>query len=114
MAWEIEFYETARGGKPVEEFIRDLPTNPRTKIYAVLDLLREFGIGVRAPHVKKLVGTQLWELRTSGGVATRILYVTKNGRTFLLLHGFVKKIQKTPERELRVALKRLAEYELRN
>ncbi|TSC87914.1 MAG: hypothetical protein G01um101416_229 [Microgenomates group bacterium Gr01-1014_16] len=112
--WEIEYYENARGERPVEDFILGLPVDPRTKVYSVLDLMREFGVMVGAPHVKKLKGTGLWELRTSGEVATRILYLAKSGKIFLLLHGFVKKTQKTPEKEMSIAMKRLVDYKLRH
>jgi len=110
--WIIDYYKTASGRVPVEKFIDSLTTKAQVKISDALDLLKEFGINLGLPHVKKIIGTSLWELRTLGKNNIRIFYITKKGNTFLLLHGFQKKKQKTDKKEIDTALKRLAEYEL--
>jgi phage-related protein len=79
-----------------------------------LDLLEEFGIKVGPPKVEKVRGTELWELRILGKDNIRIFYVTKTGQSFLLLHGFIKKKQKTGTREIKTALERLKDYYLRS
>lgn len=66
-----------------------------------------------APHVKKLTGTPFWELRIVGSESVRVLYIAVTGKTFLLLHGFKKKKDKTPLKEIKVAENRLAEYRSR-
>ncbi len=111
--WKVRAYESLSGDKPVEEFIKSLDEKAQLKIGRVLDLLEEFGLeGVR-PHVKKLTGTSFWELRVLGANSLRVLYVTVAERVFLLLHGFKKKTQKIPGKEIAVARKRLNEYQSR-
>lgn len=78
-----------------------------------MNFLERFGLEGAYPHVKKLAGTPLWELRILGSDSIRILYVTVTGKIFLLLHGFKKKSQKTSSREIITAKKRLDEYQLR-
>jgi phage-related protein len=52
------------------------------------------------------VGKGLFELRVK---ASRIFYCFKPGGVIVLLHGFMKKSQKTPRRELEIAQKRMEE-----
>lgn len=52
MRWEIEFYETADGEIPVKEFIDKLPPKARAKVARAIDLLEEYGLELKAPHVK--------------------------------------------------------------
>lgn len=111
--WKVKAYESLTGDIPVEEFIKSLNKKARLKISRTLDLLEEFGLEGAYPHVKKLVGTSLWELRILGSDSIRILYITITGKIFLLLHGFKKKSQKTPPREIAIAAKRLNEYRSR-
>ncbi|MBI2443152.1 MAG: type II toxin-antitoxin system RelE/ParE family toxin [Candidatus Levybacteria bacterium] len=53
-------------------------------------------VSVGSPHIKKLTGRELWELRILGSDSLQILYIAITGKTFLLLHGFKKKKDKTP------------------
>ena len=76
-------------------------------------MLREFGIRLGLPHVKKLTGTDLWELRILGSDSVKVLYVAMAGKTFVLLHGFKKKRYKIPPKEIKIANNRLAELRLR-
>jgi phage-related protein len=64
---------------------------------------------VREPYIKHLEG-RLWEMRLRGrdGIA-RSLYVTASGRRVVILRTFVKKTQKTPRREIELALRRAKE-----
>lgn len=111
--WKIKAYESLSGDMPVEKFVKSLDGKARLKVSRTLDLLAEFGLEGAYPHVKKLTGTSLWELRMLGGDSIRILYITVTGKIFLLLHGFKKKSQKTPPGEIAVAQKRLNEYRSR-
>lgn len=112
-SWGIEYYETVRGDKPVQDFIDSLEAEARTKVRATLRLLREFGLQIGGSYVKKVVGTELWELRILGEQSVRIFYVARSGRMFLLLLGFLKKQQDTPRQEIKTALARLREWDLR-
>jgi phage-related protein len=61
------------------------------------------------PHVEHLEG-KLWELRLTGrdGIA-RALYITAIGRRVVVVRAFVKKTQKTPPAEIKLALRRAKE-----
>jgi len=62
---------------------------------------------LKPPYIKKLQD-KLYELRISGKVAIRILYTISNNE-YYLLHAFKKKNQKTPSKELKIALDRMRE-----
>lgn len=111
--WKVLLYSTQQGDKPVNEFIRSLELKAQTKVYNALELLKSYGVSVGSSHIKKLTGTELWELRILGSYSIRILYITITGKTFLLLHGFKKKKDKTPPKEIRIAEDRLAEFRSR-
>lgn len=105
--WKIDYFETASDKSPVKDFIDKLPVKTQTKIYNTLELLSEFGLSLGLPHAKKITGTPLWELRVLGEKSSRFFYIAKIGHSFLLLHGFSKKSQKTPPKEIKTALARL-------
>lgn len=111
--WKIELYKTLQGDSPVREFILSLDLKAQSKVRNSIKLLQAFGIRLGLPHVRKLTGTDLWELRIIGSDNIRILYIAVTGKTFLLLHGFKKKKNKTPPKEIRIAEERLAEHRLR-
>lgn len=113
-AWKIIYYESASGQKPVFEFIENLLPQTKAKIINTFNLLSEFGIKVGLPHAKKVTDTPLWELRILGQNNIRFFYIAVLNQTFLLLHGFVKKQQKTPTKEIEVAINRLGEYQSRS
>ncbi len=107
--WRIEYYKNQRGDEVVRKFINSLSPTTKSKVIDTLDLLEKFGIQIGPPHSKKVIGTPLWELRVLGESSVRIFYVAKINKTFWLLHGFIKKSQKTPEYEIKTAVKRLKE-----
>lgn len=112
--WKISYYKTLKGVVPVKEFVNKLNTIAQNKYLEVVELLKEFGTRLGMPHSKKVTGTPLWELRILGGDNVRIFYTAKTGKTFLLLHGFVKKKQKTDKKEIKTALDRLLDYNQRS
>lgn len=69
----------------------------------------EFGSNLGMPHSRALSGG-LFELRVKGreGIA-RVFYCTLAGRRIVMLHGFVKKSQKTSVKELKIARRRMSE-----
>lgn len=111
--WKIELYKTTNNKSPIDDFVDNLDVKVQNKIIEVFSLLKEFGTNLGMPHSKKLTGTPLWELRILGGDNIRIFYIAKTGKTFLLLHGFLKKKQKTDRKEIRIALDRLLDYKSR-
>lgn len=111
--WKIDYFKTSAGREPVQEFIDDLQEKTRTRVYHTIELLAEFGPILKMPHAKKVIGTPLWELRVLGEASLRFFYVAKIGQSFLILHGFTKRRQKTPKKEIKTALERLREYKSR-
>ena len=89
--WNIIYYESLSGDIPVYTFIENLSPTTKSKVSNTFDLLTEYGVKLGLPHVKKVVGTNLWELRILGGDSIRIFYIAAAGRMFLMLHGFIKK-----------------------
>ena len=114
MKWNIELYKDTSGNIPVFDFIKSLPAKHQAKVYREIDLLESFGINLSFPHTSKLEGDKykkLWELRIkSGSDISRIFYFTYINNTFILLHGFVKKSNKTPIRELDKAISYMNDY----
>lgn len=111
--WAIDYYSSPSGGEPVQDFIDSLQEKTKTRVYNSLELLSEFGLILRMPHVKKLTGTSLWELRILGEASLRFFYIAKTGQSFLILHGFTKRKQQTPKKEIETAIRRLKEYQNR-
>ena len=112
--WSIQYFIPLSGGPaPVAQFIENLPEKAKAKLSNTFELLKEFGTQVGTPHIKKLSGTVLWEIRILGRDNIRILYIIPQKEVFLLLHGFIKKKQKTPTKEIKAALARLKEFQSR-
>lgn len=82
-------------------------------MYNSLELLEEFGIGVRPLFAKKLTVSGIWELRIVGNDSIRILYAAASDKTFVLLHAFYKKKQKIDRKDVQLAERRLQEFKSR-
>ncbi len=108
--WKIKYYQSPSGNEPVYRFIESLPIKTKAKIYNTFELLLEYGIQLGLPHVKKLASTPLWELRILGTNNIRVMYVALTEKTFLFLHGCIKKKQKTPIKDITTAVARFREY----
>lgn len=104
------YFVSTSGDIPVRDFLDRAKPKLKTKTLRILMTVQEYGLQAVAPHVKKLTGTPLWEIRILGTDNVRILFVAQVGKQVLLLHAFYKKSQKTPIREIAVALARLKEY----
>ena len=105
MAWTVETLNST-----VDAELEDLPADMRARFHHISLLIEEFGLDrVREPHVKHLCGS-LWEMRLKGrdGIS-RALYVTAVGRRIVVVRVFIKKTQKTPDREIKLALTRAKE-----
>ena len=115
-SWEIEYYQTAAGSVPVAEFVEDLPPQAQAKFIRSLELLEEYGLLLRQPWVKNIHGiSKLRELRfTAFGEIYRVFFFPVAGRKLILLHGFKKKSQETPKRELQTAEARMKDYVYRH
>ncbi|MGL4503404.1 MAG: type II toxin-antitoxin system RelE/ParE family toxin [Planktothrix sp.] len=80
----------------------------QAKFARIFGLLQEKGIAVGMPHVRPITNSKLFEIRVEQQTNIyRIFYIAYTGQRFILLHGFQKKTQTTPRRELKFAEKRL-------
>jgi phage-related protein len=94
----------------IDAELDELPADMRARFVHISGLIEEFGLErVREPHVKHLRGP-LWEMRMKGrdGIS-RAIYITATGQRVIVLRVFRKKAQKTPKREIELALKRAKE-----
>ena len=109
MNWTIEFYKTKTGKIAVREFLDSLNPRQAANVIEAMDLLKTFGLQLKEPYVK--FGDKLYELRIKDpdGIY-RVFYFAAAGKKFVMVHGFVKKTQKTPAKELAKAKKRMKEY----
>jgi len=105
--WTIEVLSDT-----VEEEINDLPTDIRAKLTRIIELIETFGLeNVHEPYIKHIEG-KIWEMRMKGkDNIGRALYVTATGRRIVILHAFIKKTQKMPNKAKRLAKERLKELE---
>ena len=95
----------------LEELDR-LPKDIQARFQRLFDLVEEMGqTALTMPHARHIQGP-LWELRAKGrdGIA-RGLYVVITGKRVFIVRFFIKKTQKTPTNEIRLALKRFKEFE---
>ena len=106
MNWRIEYYSPR-----LEKNVLNLPTGLLARYLHLTDLMLEFGSNLGMPHTKA-IESGLFELRVKGkeGIA-RVFYCTKIGKRIVMLHVFVKKTQKTPKQELKLAMQRMKEVQ---
>ncbi len=107
----IEFYRTARGSCPVEEFLDNLADKQAQKVVWALRLVERMD-RVPEQYLKKLAGTEdIWEIRAqSGGNSYRLLGFYLGPVLLILTSAFLKKSQKTPAREIALAETRRQDY----
>lgn len=104
------FYHATNGAEPVRDWIKGLPAEDR-RIIGFDIATAEFGWPLGMPLCRPL-GGGLWEVRSriAQGRIARVMFCIAHGR-MVLLHGFVKKSQKTPKPELEMARRRQKEVE---
>ena len=104
------FYETQDGKSPVEEFIESLDTETHDKFILKQQLLEDLGPQLRYPHTDHL-GEGIFELRFKGKEGQiRVLFFFFYGKRIILTHGFIKKAQKTPRKEIGIAKVRRKDF----
>ena len=111
--YEIIFYRKANGETPVLDYLRTLQKSgskdsriKMNKIVQYIKVLEEKGTRAGEPFVKHIEG-DIWEMRP---LQDRILFGALVQGKFVLLHVFVKRTDKTPEREKAQAQRELADY----
>ena len=104
MSWQIKYYNVN-----LEKEILNLPVGLLARYLRLTDLMLEFGANLGLPHTKS-IESGLFELRVKSkeGIA-RVFFCMKIGRKIVMLHSFIKKSQKTPKKEIRLARSRMKE-----
>jgi phage-related protein len=102
------FYISPAGRNPVREWMLELAKTDRHAIGKDIQKI-EFEWPLGRPHCAAL-GHGLWEVRSglAGNRIARVIFCMGDGH-MILLHGFIKKSQKTPQQDIRLALKRKQE-----
>jgi phage-related protein len=101
--WKVELLAVASAE------IEAMPADIQARFQRIVALMEGNGPdAIREPFVKHIEG-KLWEMRMTGrdGIA-RAIYITATGRRVIVLRAFVKKTEKTPRREIELALRRSA------
>lgn len=107
MKWTVETLNSI-----VDEELATLPADMRARLSRIAALITTVGLeNVREPHIKHIEG-QLWELRLKGknGIS-RAIYVTAKPKRLVIVRVFIKKTDKTPRREIEIALQRAQEIQ---
>ena len=107
---EVVFFRTETGREPVREWLGNFGEEDGNTIDLDIRVVAEYWPQVLQTNlVKKMTGEEhLWEIRSRisrGKRAVRVLFTIER-RRMILLHSFIKKTQKTPQRDLRLARKR--------
>ncbi len=110
MPCTIYYYTTPSGDNPFDKFLDSLSKQQQRKIIRILTNIETYGLTVAIPHIKKLTGTPLWEIRILGQDNLRVFYATVVKDSIVVLHGFTKKSQKTPQKDIDIALNRLNDW----
>ena len=105
---EVCFFKTESGAEPVRDWLRDLPAIDRKTIGEDIKTA-QLGWPLGMPLIRK-IDKDLWEVRTELQDGISRVFFTVDGDHMILLHGFIKKSQKTPQNELKTALTRLGNY----
>jgi phage-related protein len=105
----VVFYKTEAGKEPVREWLKDMPKEDRQAIGEDIKTA-QYGWPLGMPLIRK-IERGLWEVRSHIGAGIARVFFTVMEKTMILLHGFVKKSQKTPQDELDTARHRLKNIE---
>ena len=110
---KIFFYKDKKGNEPVLDYLRELSEKSdkdsrikANKINDYIEMLSQYGTQAGEPYIKHLEG-EIWELRP---LRDRIFFAAWHNGSFILLHSFVKKTQKTPAREIKQAKRELSDF----
>jgi phage-related protein len=104
---EVFFFRSDHGSEPVGDWLKSLPFDEKRIIGEDIKTV-QFGWPLGMPIVRKLE-PGLWEVRSKLPDKIARVFFTVNGSKMVLLHGFIKKSEKTPQDDLKVARQRLTQ-----
>ena len=103
------FFRSESGSEPVRQWLKSLPKDERKALGENIAYV-QFKWPIGKPRVDHLRGA-VWEVRTSlSNRIGRTLFAVE-GRQMVLLHGFIKKTQQTPNDDIKLAEKRFKEWQ---
>ena len=107
-SFQVIFFELESGNQPAREFIKNLTKDAKKIIGADIRVVQNtFPVGL--PLVRKLK-PGLWEIRSDIKDGICRVFFTFIMKEIILLHGIVKKTQKTPQHDIDIALERRKEF----
>ncbi len=104
----VVFYRSETGNEPVREWLKGLSREDKRRIGEDIKTV-QLGWPLGMPLIRK-IQKDLWEVRTTVENGIARVFFTVEDEYMILLHGFIKKSQKTPQHELNTAVVRLANY----
>lgn len=105
----VRFFRTETGNEPVREWLKSLSHEEKKLIGEDIKIV-QFGWPLGMPLVRKLC-SGIWEVRIQlENKISRVLFTVFENR-IILLHGFIKKTQKTPKDDLDLAIRRMKQIE---
>lgn len=108
MNWQLVFFIDELGHEPVKDFILKQSDGAIAEILHVFKLLRQFGLILGMPYVRKVHKSGIRELRIKhGSDMYRILFCTNERHEFILLHAFLKKEAKLSKTDMDLAIRRM-------
>lgn len=111
--FDVIAYTKSDGTVPVNEFLYLLSEKMRAKTLKEFELLEDYGNELREPYTKH-IRDGIFELRIKSGTdISRVMYFFYTGRRIVLTNGFIKKTNKTPEKEIALAQKYRHDYLVR-
>jgi phage-related protein len=115
MDFSIEFYKSASGSCPVQEFLDDLKkTDPNDFAMVLAGLAKLRKRDYHRPPLSKPLGEDLLELRHVGKLNSRVLYFFAKGQRIIAVHGIRNKAKKVQRSDLKIAKSRKEDWEKRN
>lgn len=108
---EVKFYKTISGKNPIEDFLDSLQFKQAQRVAWVIEIIEEID-RIPKQYFKKLINTDdIWEIRVqTGNTIFRLLSFFDGNDLIIACHGFVKKSQKVPKKEIEIAEKRKRDY----
>lgn len=106
---KVKFYKTDSGNEPVREWLLEKVTAEERKTIGtdIKDVQFSWPIGM--PLVESF-GDHLWQVRSKLQDRIARVFFTTHNSEIILLHGFIKKTNKTPKADLALAIKRKADF----
>jgi phage-related protein len=108
---EVKFYKTITGKSPIADFLDSLQPKQAQRVAWVIEVIEEIE-KIPKQYFKKLINTDdIWEIRIqAGNNIFRLLSFFDGNNLIIACHGFAKKTQKTPKKEIEIAEERKKDY----